>query len=186
MRLSSPSSEPRCGVSSRFTRSTTRGVGFRLARVTIRRVRARLAEDERGSAALEFILAGVVLLVPIVYLVIALGLVQGQSLGAEAGARHLARAISTASDAGEARGRTHLVLASIVQEYGLEKDSVDVSITCAPSGRTCPEAGATVIVRLTTTVRLPLVPPVLGLDRITVVPVEATAVQRVSRLWGTS
>ena len=33
--------------------------------------------------------------------------------------------------------------------------------------------------------RLPLVPEVLGLDRSTAVPVQAEAVQKVSRLWGT-
>ena len=49
--------------------------------------------DDDGSAALEFILVGLVLLVPIVYLVIALGAIQGQALGVETGARQLARAI---------------------------------------------------------------------------------------------
>jgi len=33
-------------------------------------------------------------------------------------------------------------------------------------------------------VSLPLVPPVLGLDRIASIPIEATAVQKVSRTWG--
>ena len=50
--------------------------------------------NQRGSAALEFILVGMLLLVPLVYLVVSLGLIQGQSLGAEAGARHIARALS--------------------------------------------------------------------------------------------
>ena len=54
------------------------------------------ARPERGSAALEFILVGMLLLVPLVYLIVSLGLIQGQSLGAEAGARHIARALSTA------------------------------------------------------------------------------------------
>ena len=44
-------------------------------------------DPERGSAALEFIVVGLVLLVPVVYLIVTLGLVQGQSLGAEAAAR---------------------------------------------------------------------------------------------------
>ena len=55
---------------------------------------------ERGSAALEFILVGMLLLVPLVYLVVSLGLIQGQSLGAEAGARHIARALSTRRESG--------------------------------------------------------------------------------------
>ena len=59
--------------------------------------------DDRGSAALEFILVGMLLLVPLVYLIVSLGLIQGQSLGAEAGARHIARALSTAESPDAAR-----------------------------------------------------------------------------------
>jgi hypothetical protein len=33
---------------------------------------------------------------------------------------------------------------------------------------------------------LPFMPPVLGLDQMAAVPVEASAVQKVSRFWGTS
>ena len=46
--------------------------------------------DDDGSAALEFIAVGVILLVPLVYLIIALGAVQEQTLGVEAAARHTA------------------------------------------------------------------------------------------------
>ncbi len=45
-------------------------------------------------------------------------------------------------------------------------------------------AGATIVVTVTTRVQLPLVPELFGLDRATAVPVQAQAVQKVSRLWG--
>src|SRR3954449_9351221 len=90
-------------------------------------------DPERGSAALEFILVGLLLLVPLVYLVVTLGLIQGQALGAEAGARHVARAISAASGEDEARGRADRILAAVVDEYGMDAASVDLSMTCAPS-----------------------------------------------------
>ncbi|MBW9118544.1 TadE family protein [Microbacterium trichothecenolyticum] len=137
--------------------------------------------DDRGSAALEFILVGLLLLVPLVYLVVALGLVQGQSLGAEAAARHVARAVSTATDAADARARADAVLVAVSEEYGL--DDVDLSLTCTPSGAACPRAGATLHVSVRTSVTLPLVPPVLELDRIAAVPIEASAVHKVSRFW---
>ncbi len=137
--------------------------------------------DDSGSAALEFILVGLLLLVPLVYLVVALGLVQGQSLGAEAAARHIARAVSTASDVDDARSRADAVLAAVSQEYGL--DDVDLSIECTPSGAACPRAGATLHVSVRTTVTLPLVPPVLDLDRVAAIPVEASAAHKVSRFW---
>ena len=140
--------------------------------------------DDCGSAALEFILVGLLMLVPLVYLVVALGSIQQQSLGAEAGARHLARAISTAADAADADARAERVLASVRDEYGL--DDVDVDIACRPAGVSCPAAGATLIVTVRSAVTLPLVPPVLGLDQIASIPVEGSAAQKVSRFWGAS
>jgi len=138
-------------------------------------------DPERGSAALEFILIGLLLLVPLVYLIVALGLIQGQSLGAEAAARHIARAVSTASDAGDARDRADAVLAAVADEYDL--DEVELSLSCTPAGAECPRAGATLHVTVRTTVTLPLVPPVLGLDDLAAIPVEAASAQKVSRFW---
>ncbi|GAA1936506.1 hypothetical protein GCM10009775_30490 [Microbacterium aoyamense] len=140
--------------------------------------------DDRGSAALEFILVGLLLLVPILYLVLALGAVQGQSLGAEAGARHIARVVASAQDAPDAAGRAERVLAAVTAEYDLDPDAVSVALTCTPTGAACPEAGAVLTVTLRTTVALPLVPPVLGFDDLARIPIEATAVQKVSRVWG--
>lgn len=142
------------------------------------------ADDaERGSAALEFILVGVLMLVPLVYLIVSLGLIQEQSLGAEAAARHVARAMSTASGVGDARQRADRVLASVTDQYGLE--DVGIAIECTPVGAGCPSAGATLAVTVSTRVTLPLVPPVLGLDQLAAIPVEATAAHKVSRFWGT-
>jgi len=138
-------------------------------------------DPERGSAALEFILIGLLLLVPLVYLIVALGLIQGQSLGAEAAARHIARAVSTASDAVDARGRADAVLAAVSDEYDL--DDVELSVSCTPAGAECPRAGATLHVTVRTTVTLPLVPPVLGLGDLAAIPVEASSAQKVSRFW---
>ncbi|WP_106814257.1 TadE family protein [Microbacterium timonense] len=138
-------------------------------------------DPERGAAVLEFILVGLLLLVPLVYLVVTLGLIQGQSLGGEAAARHVARAVSTAADADEARGRADAVLAAVADEYGLS--DIDLSLVCTPAGARCPRAGATLHVTVRTAVALPLVPPVLGLDRIASIPVEAKAAHKVSRFW---
>lgn len=94
------------------------------------------------------------------------------------------RAVATAVDEADAEERADLVLDSVVREYGLDADAVDVVLECRPAGATCPAAGATLVVTLRTAVALPLVPPVLGLDRLASVPVEASAAQKVSRFWG--
>lgn len=143
-------------------------------------------EGDAGSAALEFILVGLVLLVPIIYLIIALGAIQGQALGVEAGARQLARAIATSDDAATADARADRVLAAIAAEYGIDPATVRVEVACAGGASTCPEAGATLLVTLSASVPLPLVPAVLGLDGVARVPVEATGAQKVSRYWGGS
>ncbi|WP_244632003.1 MULTISPECIES: TadE family protein [unclassified Microbacterium] len=140
--------------------------------------------DEDGSAALEFIAVGVILLVPLTYLVIALAGIQEQTLGVEAAARHVARAVAQAPDAAAAAAYGDAVLAGLVDEYGLDADAVDLSFSCTPSGVTCPSPGAVLTVDVDTRVRLPLVPDVFGLAHSAAVPVHAEAVQKVSRLWG--
>ncbi len=146
---------------------------------------ASVSSDDSGSAALEFILVGVVLLVPIVYLIVAMGQIQAHALGVEAGARHLARTIATASDRGEADERAVRVIDAIAQEYGIAADAVEVAVACTPVASPCPQAGATVRVTVRAEVALPLVPAVFGLERLARVSVEATGVQKVSRFWGT-
>lgn len=141
--------------------------------------------DDTGAAALEFILVGLVLLVPVVYLIVALGAIQAQALGVEAGSRHIARAIATAPDAATADARAQAILGSVTEEYGIDPGALEISVSCRPAGVPCPSAGATLLVRLATAVPLPLVPPILDLDRVARVPVEAVTAQKVSRFWGT-
>lgn len=145
---------------------------------------SRWATDDEGSAALEFITVGLILLVPLVYLIVALGVIQEQTLGVEAAARHTARVVSLAPDAETAAARGEQVIAGIVQEYGLDPDAVAVDLSCVPAGAECPAAGATVTVTVAARVTLPLMPSLFGLDRSTAIPVEAAAVQKISRLWG--
>ncbi|OCG75419.1 TadE family protein [Microbacterium sediminis] len=144
---------------------------------------SRPGEGERGSASLEFMTVGVLMLVPIVYLVVTLGILQNHALGAEAAARFAARSIAQSDDAAEAAQRADAAIAGITEEYGIDADRTTVSMTCVPAGAECPAAGATVVVTVRSAVSLPFVPDVLGLDRLAVIPVEATSGQKVSRFW---
>lgn len=138
--------------------------------------------DDEGSASLEFITVGLIMLVPLVYLIVALGTIQSQALGVETGARQIARTIASAPDAETADIRAQRVLDAVVAEYGIDRSRVVVDVRCTTDGP-CPAAGATVSVTVTTDVALPLVPPVFGLDHAARVPVTATGVQKVSRYW---
>ncbi|MFS0854476.1 TadE family protein [Microbacterium sp. 179-I 3D4 NHS] len=139
--------------------------------------------DDDGSAALEFVTVGVILLVPFVYLVLILGAVQEHALGVEAAARHTARALSAGPDRETAAERGERVLDGVADEYGIDRDSLTVEIACQPAGTPCPASGSTVTVTISATVRLPFVPPVFGLEKAAVIPVEATSVHKTSRLW---
>ena len=134
-----------------------------------------LTRGDEGSAALEFLTVGMIMLVPLAYLVIALGQIQAQALGVEAGARFAARTIAAG------QGDPDAVLASVTGQYGIE--AFDADVTCVPASASCPEPGATIQVTVTARVPLPFMPPLLGLDRLSSVPVQATAVQKVSRYW---
>lgn len=140
--------------------------------------------DDRGSASLEFIVGGMLLLVPVVYLIVSLGLIQEQTLGIEAAARHAARSIAHGENAITARNEAEQVIDAVVVEYGLDPSAVEVTISCIPTAPICPTAGSTVVVTVSSRVQLPLVPPVLGLDETASVPIEASAAQKVSRFWG--
>lgn len=157
----------------------SRSIADRLCRTRF----ARMLREERGSASLEFLTVGLLMLIPLIYVVVALGQIQHQALGAEAAARHVARAISLSSDAASARSSASDVLSAVMDEYHLDASTTALSISCVPVSASCPTAGATVRVSVATRVSLPLAPPVLGLDQVASVPVEASAVQRMSRLW---
>jgi Flp pilus assembly protein TadG len=149
----------------------------------LRRCWTELRHDDRGSGALEFIVGGVILLVPIIYLIVVLGEIQAQSLGVEQAARHVARGVAAAEGADDADARADRVLAGIVAEYEIDPSAVSVDLACVGTHSTCPEPGATIRVTVSSEVALPLVPPVLGLDELARVGVEASAVQKVSRYW---
>ena len=159
---------------------------LRWSRSIADRLRSRLARilrEDDGSASLEFLTVGLLMLVPLIYVVVALGQIQHQALGAEAAARHVARAISLSSDAASAGSSASQVLSAVMAEYDLDASITSLSISCVPASASCPTAGSTVRVSVATRVSLPLAPPVLGLDQIASVPVEASAVQRMSRFW---
>lgn len=140
--------------------------------------------DDEGSAALEFVALGTLLLVPLVYLVIALTQIQSQTLGAESAARHIARAVAGAEGSADAAARTAAVLDTTFDEYGIDEQSLAVEVRCSPAVTPCPAAGATITVTVQVAVPLPLTPGIPGLEAVARVPIAASAVQKVSRFWG--
>lgn len=150
----------------------------RLARIRTA-LQAGLAADD-GSASIEFIVAGMILLLPVVYLVLALSAIQAAAFAAEAAARQAARLFVQAGTLEQAQGVADRAIQFALADYGVDQASAQVEIGCAPAA--CLEPGAVVTVSVTVQVPLPLVPPVLqGAGLPVSVPLQGVAVQRVSR-----
>lgn len=142
---------------------------------------SRRSRNDVGSASLEFIVAGLVLLVPIVYLVVALSLIQSAVLAVEGGSRHAARLFVEAPDPDTGVARAEQAVAFALEDQGIDPSGARITITCADGiAGECLERGSSVSVVVRLQVALPLAPPVLGLDRLATVPVEARSVNAVS------
>ena len=138
-----------------------------------------LLRDERGSASLEFLTVGMLLLVPIVYLVLALASVQGGALAVEGAARQAARIAVQSGDLSRAEGAVDRAVRVTLADYGIDAGAASVVIDCESAA--CGAPGTRVRVSVEARVQLPLVPDVLELGLVGSVPVEASATQTVSR-----
>ena len=136
----------------------------------------RLIGDERGSASLEFIGAGVLLLVPLVYLIIALAQIQSHTFGVDAAARYASRVLAQNPTSLDLVGSNVMAIAG---QYGLTADNVQVSITCADPGP-CPAPGGLVTVTVTATSPLPLMPDFLTANGGASVTLSRSSTHRVS------
>lgn len=141
-------------------------------------------ESPRGSASLEFIVTGLVLLVPLVYLVVALSALQGGMLAVEGAARQAARVFVQAPNSDEAAERADRAIRFGLADYGLDPADATVEIACASFDGGCLTPRNTVTVTVRLLVPLPLVPDVLSLGDVAGIPVQASATQTVSRFWG--
>ncbi|WP_235480239.1 hypothetical protein [Leifsonia sp. Leaf264] len=144
---------------------------------------ARLA-DESGSASLEFITVGLILLVPLVYVVLAVSAIQSASLAAEGVARQSARVYVQSATVDEGRAGVDRALAVGLADYGLATAVPSVGIACDDPTNGCLSRGNSVTITVRLQVALPLVPDVLALRDVVSVPLEAQATQTVSRFWG--
>lgn len=139
--------------------------------------RARLVDDG-GSAIVEMAWLGILLLVPLIYLVLMLARVQAGSYAVTQAAREAGRSFVTAPDESSAGPRADTAAAIAFEDQGFEEEGVlDVSCSATP----CLSADGEVTTTATVHVPLPLIPSfardVVPLE----VPVSATQVSSVPR-----
>jgi hypothetical protein len=136
--------------------------------------------SDRGSASLEFIAAGVLLIVPLIYLVLVLGRVQAGTLAAESIARQAVRVYVTSTTAAQATSRLALAAEDGLSDFRFVAGDASTTVSCAPAASNCLRSGNTVTVTEKILVTLPFVPAILGLDKFSRVTVTGQASQRVA------
>lgn len=130
----------------------------------------RPGEDE-GTATIEFVWLSVLLLMPLVYLLIAVFDTQRAAYGVSTASRSAARAFLQADGvaAGEQRARQAARVA--LADQGI--DVANVQVTCLPTPAACFEPGSSVRVVIRVRQPLPLTPDALG-SRLGGVTVDST------------
>lgn len=146
--------------------------------------RSRLSTEEEGSASLEFVTVGMILLLPLVYLVLTMSAIQAGALAIEGAARQAARVFVQAPDVGTAQASAIRAVEFALADHGVDPGSASISVRCSPQPNACLSRQGFVTVSVALSVPLPLVPPVLVGDFPLAVPLQATATQQVSRFWG--
>lgn len=143
----------------------------------------RLRRDD-GSASIEFITVGLLMLVPTVYLVLALSSIQSASFAVEGAARQASRVFVQADTVAAAQAAASRAVAVTLADYGLDAGAATVTITCAPNPADCLTRRGFVTVTISTVAPLPLFPAVLDADIPAGVPIDSVATEQVSRFTG--
>ncbi|MCU1593476.1 MAG: hypothetical protein JWO12_868 [Frankiales bacterium] len=127
--------------------------------------------DDAGNALVEFTYLSVLLMVPLVYVLLAVFTVQRAAFGTTEAARQAGRAYTRALDVdqAEARGKAAAVLA--LGDQGIHDPA---SVTFACLGGPCLTPGSRVRVSITYRVRLPILGAVFGKGSGGTIPVVAS------------
>ena len=139
--------------------------------------------DDRGSASLEFVTVGLVLLVPLVYLVLAMSSIQAGALAVEGAARQATRVFVQSTDLDSAQAAALTAVDFALADHGIDPGSATITVTCEPNPAACLTRRGFVTVAVALSAPLPLVPPVLIGDFPIAVPLTGSATQQVSRFW---
>jgi Flp pilus assembly protein TadG len=129
--------------------------------------------DDAGSAIIEFVFVAVLVMVPLVYLVVAVAAVQRSELAVSQAAREAGRAFATADTSERATARADAAVRIALRNQGVS----DADVKYVPAGGSCDAAavlptlrsGTQFTVCVTRHVDVPGVPKVLSGKGITTV-----------------
>jgi len=130
---------------------------------------------DQGSAAVEFVAIGVLLMVPLIYFIVTMSRVQAASFAADSSARVAARALVTAADEADGRRRAAIAVRLGLLDQGFT-DSRDVTLAVECEKEDCLTPGSRVEVRVEVRVALPAIPRFINDALATEVTVRAAQV----------
>lgn len=124
------------------------------------RARVRALLGDAGNALVEFTWLGVLLLVPVGYLVVSVFQVQRAAFGVTQATREAGRAFVAAGESGAPDDAAFAAAELALRDQGLELTPGQLQITC--SATPCLTAGASIEFSIDTRVELPFVPHLFG------------------------
>jgi Flp pilus assembly protein TadG len=121
--------------------------------------------DQGGSALVEVTWLAILLMVPLLYIVLAVFEVQRAAFGVSSGARAAARSFAQAPSEATAPDFASRAARLAMADQGLEDERRFMEIRCTPDPVNCLAPGSMVTVAVRYAVPLPLLPPALGQQR---------------------
>lgn len=118
--------------------------------------------DQRGSALVELTWLGILLLVPVLWIVLTVFEVQKGAFATSGAARAAGRAYALAPDDTTGHARAEAAARRALADQGVEGQPLRLTVSCEPSPGNCHESGSVVTVVIHSRVDVPLLPDVLG------------------------
>jgi len=120
------------------------------------------SRDQRGTAIVEFVWLAVLLLMPLLYIVLAVFDTQRTAYAASAAARSATRAFVTAPDQQSGYARAQAAARLAFGDQGIDGARFTLTLTCRPDPRQCLSPGSVVAAQVRSAADLPLMPSALG------------------------
>jgi len=122
----------------------------------------RPRRDEAGSAVVEVVWLSLLLMVPLVYLMLAVFDVQRGAFGVSSASRAAGRAYALADSDADGHRRASAAARLALEDQGVATGGMEVEVTCRPEPQDCLSPGSDITVLVRARVALPLVPAALG------------------------
>jgi Flp pilus assembly protein TadG len=118
--------------------------------------------DQRGSALVELTWLGLLLLIPMLWIVLSVFEVQRGAFGVSGAARAAGRAYALAPNDAVGAARAEQAARQALADQGLSGVPIQLRVSCTPYPANCHSGTSVITVRVSSRVDLPLLPDVLG------------------------